>query len=314
MLRVLYIAKHGQETSNDDEGAIRHSLQDVLGHNVVRYNESLAMKASRNPHEFDFILIHKLANFPAIEALRAKKTNVPIVFWYFDLVDFPDPTLRHRNWNRISWMNTVIPAVAHGFCTDGDWVLNTPSPKLSVLRQGADERFAGPGQADGYSHDILFAGNRHGGTDRESFCQELEDVYGRRYREVSHGVHQRKLADMIANSKIVVAPDSPVTDRYWSNRVYLCLGFQAFMIHPYSKGLAEDYEEDKEIVFFRSRVDLHEKINYYLHPANEAERLAIAKAGFDRTMRDHTYTKRCEQLVAFLEQKGIVPCQSQSTI
>lgn len=52
----------------------------------------------------------------------------------------------------------------------------------------------------------------------------------------------------------------------------------------------KDYEYGKEIGVFDGSVDLIDKIRYYL--SHDSEREAIAKAGYERTMRDHTYDKR----------------------
>jgi spore maturation protein CgeB len=130
----------------------------------------------------------------------------------------------------------------------------------------------------------------------------MKASYGNRFRHVPNSLHQRELAEEISKCRIVVAPDSPVTDRYWSNRVYLMLGFGAFLLHPYCTDLAKEYVEGKELVFYRDRSDLHDKVAYFL--AHPEERLAIAQAGYERTLRDHTYTKRCERLIE-LVQAGI---------
>lgn len=294
-MRIVYIGKH-DSGGNDDEGAIRHALQDVLGHNVIRYHERLARRLANNDEPCDFVLLHKYQDYEVIKRIQAFK-----VFWYFDLVTYPDLTIRQRNWNRMSWMNTMTPLVDLGLCTDGDWLVNPENPnrhKLDLLRQGADVRFMGRGSARP-CYDILFTGNRTGGVARESFCKEMEETYGHGYHEVRSGVHQRELANLIAASKIVVAPDMPVTDRYWSNRVYLCMGFQAFMLHPYCAELAAEYEEDREIIFYRGREDLHDKIQYYL--AHPDEREAIAQAGYNRTAREHTYVERCKKLLQLVE-------------
>ena len=54
--------------------------------------------------------------------------------------------------------------------------------------------------------------------------------------------------------------------------------------------ISEYYVPGKEIVEFNDTNDLIEKAKYYLE--HEDERKAIAKAGYDRTIKDHTYQKR----------------------
>lgn len=73
-------------------------------------------------------------------------------------------------------------------------------------------------------------------------------------------------------------------------RPFELAGCRAFVISGYSEGLEKYYEEGKEMVFYRSIPDLVEKIRYYLnHPD---ERKAIALAGYNRTIKEHTYELR----------------------
>lgn len=71
-------------------------------------------------------------------------------------------------------------------------------------------------------------------------------------------------------------------------------GCGGFMLSGDACDLAEYYELDREIVAFRSAVDLVERVRYYLD--HEDERRAIADAGFERTMREHTYAHRFDHL------------------
>jgi spore maturation protein CgeB len=65
--------------------------------------------------------------------------------------------------------------------------------------------------------------------------------------------------------------------------------------------IGEYYVPGKEIVVFETVPELMEKIQYYL--SHDKERQAIAKAGFERTMREHTYNKRFEEIFRALELK-----------
>lgn len=63
----------------------------------------------------------------------------------------------------------------------------------------------------------------------------------------------------------------------------------------YREDLAQFYEIDKEIVCYQTAEELAEKIDYYLR--HEREREEIALRGLYRTMRDHTYASRLDQLL-----------------
>ena len=62
--------------------------------------------------------------------------------------------------------------------------------------------------------------------------------------------------------------------------------------------LSEYYEVGKEIVVFKNIPDLIAKSKYYLD--HEDERVTIAKAGYDRTIREHTYPHRFKEIFKYL--------------
>lgn len=306
-MNIVYVARHGQANSNDDEGAITHALRQ-LGHRVDCVDENarwssddrIRLTESWN-REYHLLLFHKWDN-----AEMLSRVMIPKVFWWFDLVNWPaDPSLGSRSRARVQWMERVIPLVNLGFLSDGDWVAH--NDKLVTLRQGADERVAGRGDAksNGWESDpvdVLFCGiARGGGRERESFVEEMKQEYGQRFRHIPAGWHGRRLADLIAHAKVVVAPDSPVTDRYWSNRVYLMMGFGAFLIHPLCEDLCRDYRHNEEIVYYSSRGNLHSHIRYAL--ANPEFRARVSEAGLQRTLAQHTYRHRCEVLINTIKER-----------
>jgi Glycosyl transferases group 1 len=300
-VRIVYIARHDQRRSNDDEGAIAHALG-RLGHDVVKLGEQPARGRYGWP-EADLYLFHHWSDHDAIAQLPGPK-----VFWYFDLVDWPqDKTLERRNKSRRDWMARMIPLVDWGFCTDGDWVANDSSGKLSWLPQGADGRIAGSLGIGKPSSPITFFGIRGGGgMARESWVDELHLRWSGRFRHVPFGVHGQALKEEISRSSIVLAPDSPVTNRYWSNRVWLMLGFGAFLIHPYSRGLEYYYKDDNEIIYYATRDQMSGLIEYWLSPEQDDMRRRIAEAGLKRTLAENLYQHRCEAMLAELKLRGIV--------
>lgn len=77
-------------------------------------------------------------------------------------------------------------------------------------------------------------------------------------------------------------------------RSFELAGCAVFCLAPYADDIGKFYEEDKEMVFYRSEDDLVKKIRYYLN--QDEERAKIAQAGYERTVREHTYEKRFQQL------------------
>lgn len=77
-------------------------------------------------------------------------------------------------------------------------------------------------------------------------------------------------------------------------RPFELAGCRAFVITGYADDLENFYKENEEMVFYRSTAELIDKIKYYL--PREAEREKIAQAGYERTLRNHTYEKRFKEI------------------
>jgi spore maturation protein CgeB len=80
-------------------------------------------------------------------------------------------------------------------------------------------------------------------------------------------------------------------------RTFEVPGAGGFLLTEGAPGLDKYYTPDKEVAVFDGLKDLVEKAKYYLsHPE---ERDAIAKSGFDRTKREHTYDLRMKEVIDF---------------
>ncbi|MDH4185750.1 MAG: glycosyltransferase [Nitrospira sp.] len=79
-------------------------------------------------------------------------------------------------------------------------------------------------------------------------------------------------------------------------------GCGGFVLTGRAENLEQYYENGKEVVIFDDRNDLIEKIRYYLR--HESERAAIARAGYDRTLREHTYALRFRDIFRQMGMAG----------
>ncbi len=291
-MHVLYVAKHGQSNA-DDEGAIAFALR-KLGHEVECVQERFAADIATRA---DFCLFHHWSNFQTIDNLG--KFGMPMVWWNFDLVSWPDPTLEARNATRRAWMQQVMGLTDLGFVTDGDFQTKHPD-KLVWLPQGADERVMGSQHDNDKVRNLLLTCMVQGcGTQREAFVREIVQKHNVLH-EVK-GLYREQLRYEIGRTRMVVCPDSPVTHNYWSNRVWNACGFGAFTLHPYCRELAKMYTDGKEIVFYDNLEHLHKLIRFWLE--DDGERNAIGRAALERTIMHHTYRHRCEILIRTVRER-----------
>lgn len=302
-MKIMYVAKH-DTGGNDDEGAIAHALEQ-LGHEVVKVQEEPGMSRSVIVRA-DLCLFHKLSDWQFLKWLRC-----PRVFWYFDQVYNRAPELASRSSYRVDKVTMATAYSDMGFLTDGDWVAKDKTGKLRWLMQGADERVVGLAAGRSLpreeypSHlrgpDILFCGlDLNCGHERSSFVQFMRTNWGSQFHHIRSGLHREQLRDVVARTRVVVCPDFPVTDRYWSNRVYLMAGFGACVVHPICDGLKDHFNyapigDGLEIMPYHDRRGLHHVLASLL--ASPYFPQEVGARALARVQREHLYRHRCATLI-----------------
>jgi spore maturation protein CgeB len=105
----------------------------------------------------------------------------------------------------------------------------------------------------------------------------------------------------LACSRVTLNRHINVAENYANNmRLYEATGVGALLITDRKDNLGELFEVGKEVVAYSSPEEAAELIRYYIaHPDEASE---IARAGQVRTLRDHTYLRRMEELVPVLER------------
>lgn len=82
-------------------------------------------------------------------------------------------------------------------------------------------------------------------------------------------------------------------------RVLDIMAAGGFVLSSYCEETAELFEENREIVMFKTPEELIEKAAYYLE--HEEERKAIAQAGRRKVLSDYTYAKHLRELIDWAE-------------
>lgn len=166
--------------------------------------------------------------------------------------------------------------------------------------------------------DVIFLGHIED-DERSEYLNSIVE------KNIKIGLNKLAYGDWSRGKKNVVFLDNP---RDWYNR-YLCsckipLVFLsklnrdtytrrcfeipaagAFLFCPYTEDLASMFEENKEVVFYRSKNEFIDKIEYYLK--HDEDRIAIAQAGRRRLLRDgHEVKNRARQVLDDYYEKEIV--------
>ena len=101
---------------------------------------------------------------------------------------------------------------------------------------------------------------------------------------------------MMANSKIVLnIHHGENSSKFAANmRLFEATGIGTCLLTDWKENLPTLFESDTEVVTYRNNAECIKKVKYLLE--NPAEREAIAKAGQQRTLKDHTYDLRMAEL------------------
>lgn len=177
-----------------------------------------------------------------------------------------------------------------------------------------------PGSAD-RRHPLTFVGGLY--PDRypsrvsllERVCREIPEmkiwaptVHGLRRDSPLRGIYQgpawgREALGILQASRITLnhhGNDSPHANNL---RLYEATAAGALLLTDPKPDLHEMFEPGREVAAYRDADDCVRQIRHYL--THEVERKAVADSGRERTLREHTYLRRMEELSAVLEARRV---------
>ena len=104
---------------------------------------------------------------------------------------------------------------------------------------------------------------------------------------------------ILRGSQITLNHHIDMAESYANNlRLFEATGVGTLLITDWKENLHEMFEPGKEVVAYRSPEECVELIQYYLE--HDEEREVIARAGQQRTLREHTYHHRMQELLNIL--------------
>jgi spore maturation protein CgeB len=120
----------------------------------------------------------------------------------------------------------------------------------------------------------------------------------RRYKGRAWGIEMYQL---LYNSKMTLNHHIGVAESYANNmRLFEATGVGTLLITDWKVNLHEMFELGKEVVAYCTPEECATLIQYYLE--HDDEREAIARAGQQRTLREHTYYQRMQELVEIVQR------------
>lgn len=196
-----------------------------------------------------------------------------------------------------------------------DWVVTTDEGSLPKYKKaGHDNVILSQWACNHYLykpydlpiiHDVTFVGQPHG--NRKKIINKLKksginiETWG--YGWENGRLTQEDMIKLFSQSKINLnlSNASRISILPWKKQIeqikgrnFEVPGCGGFLLSSYVENIEKYYQIGKEIVCYQDENDLIKKIKYYLK--NDNERQAIAKAGFMRTIHDHTYEIRFKEI------------------
>ena len=105
-----------------------------------------------------------------------------------------------------------------------------------------------------------------------------------------------QMYQVLHDSKMTLNHHIDIAETYANNlRLFEATGVGAMLITDWKVNLHEMFELGKEVVAYRSPEECLGLVKYYLE--HDDEREAIARAGHERTLREHTYKHRMREFL-----------------
>ncbi|HET9844190.1 MAG TPA: glycosyltransferase, partial [Nitrospira sp.] len=112
-----------------------------------------------------------------------------------------------------------------------------------------------------------------------------------------------EMYDVLRRSQITLNHHGDVAPYANNCRLFEATGMGAMLLTDWKANLQDMFQIGKEVAAYRTIEECAEMIRYYLE--HDEARMAIARAGQARTLRDHTYRSRMQEFVE-LTQKHMV--------
>lgn len=321
-MTILYVGNFSQRHCTEVHLA---ATLESLGHEVIRLQENeLQLDWAVNPEGVDlFLYTRTWGDKVTLEDLeKLRRARIPTVSYHLDLYVGLSRKYLHEGKTLDEVLQTdPFWRTDFVFTPDGD-----PKSAEVFERNGVNHYYIKPGvfhpecymsdhiKGSEYLADVLFVGggdwpgspNGYGHPEwpyRDRLIGWLYDTYGARFTKFGYPqetIRNAGLNELYANSKVVIGDSVCLGFNhtyYWSDRVYETLGRGGFLIHPYIKGMEEEFKDGVHLVYYKygDFNELKAKIDYYLEHDEERER--IRKAGHEFVKNHATYHARLTNML-----------------
>jgi len=262
-------------------------------HGVPKMSEMLCEAVQKHCPDALFSVFFDEHHDPRKEALRriSRTTPCKTINW------FCDSHYRYENFDK-PWSGFLDYCITTSTVAYQKYVRDGLASKAIKSQWAASPSYRRMPEVP-LDMDVSFIGQPHG--DRRQVIDDLRRA-GINVRVFGHGWPTRltfeEMIRTFSRSRVNLNLNN-AADRSFKQikgRNFEIPGCGGFLLTEMAENLGEYYVPDAEIGVYNSPGTLIEKIRYHL--SHEEERAKIARAGYERTMREHTYAKRFDQVFA----------------
>lgn len=293
--RILYFGNFRNETPTIDQDILyslkkQHDVVQVDLREMVEDKDIGRIIAKAN--QCDVFLFHAL--IPETNSLYIKlmlerlvemlgAMTCKKVLWFLDKI----------SGNKMEVIINLLPSVDHLFVSDGTWKRRFTEEKLHVLHPAASEKIKSGKFKEDLKCDIAMIGSLYG--DRFKQYEFLKAKFGDHFNFYDDKFG-KDFANVCKSAKVVIVPQYPFDDFFWSDRVYNILASGGICIHPRTYGLTEEgFVDGTHYIDYYTEQDLFVTLTMLLDKKSNKTRKGISQQGKE-FVKGHTYANRIEEM------------------
>lgn len=285
--------------------SIRARLQFIQNWDYNRLNHKLDKKIKEFQPDICLTIGGSVPSTSILEKL--KQTKIKSILWTTDVsADY-------------AYVKEQLPLYDHIFCagteaiekfksygiTNAIWIPFACHPKLHhPVKLSKDDRHQ-------YARDIVFVGSHY--PNREEMFEPLADlnigIWGPGWEKIkpnsplkekiiSQRINYPEWIKIFSATKISVVThfnDNKIPCYQASPKLYESMACGAFTLVDQQSDALKLFKDKEHLVYYNEKIDLREKILYYL--AHPEQRKTIAKQGYQETITNHTYPHRLQEIL-----------------
>ncbi len=300
MKKILYFANITSETPTIDQDVL-YSLKkqaEVVTVDLKEFTgEENIKKIVDKANECDVFLFHALmpevSDFYIqlmLERITTLLENITCkkVLWFFDKIV----------GSKMKIITTLLPSVDAIFLADATWLRRFECEKVFPLHPAASEKPYEGKVKDDLKCDIAMFGSLYG--DRVKQYEFFKKTFGDKFKFFDDKFGQ-DLVDLCKSAKLIVVPQYPFDDFYWSDRIYTILANGGICIHPRAYGLTEEgFVDGIHYIDYYTEQDLFVTLKMVLDKKSDKLRKEISAQGKE-FVKNITYSERIKEILTKID-------------